>query len=152
MSEAVSPGVSTTNPVKGYVFQGLPTTRAGRFSRIKRTEVALPVHARYLAKSIDVTLFHDRAVSTILQRQVFEAAVCAPVHCVPPALVLLIGIWVFEPDHFPHLLVVALGVRHHKPAGVVEPRLGCCCSTRALCSCGCTPVLSFLWRWEVCER
>ncbi len=53
------------------VFQGLPTTRAGRFSRIKRTEVALPVHARYLAKSIDVTLFHDRAVSTILQRQVF---------------------------------------------------------------------------------
>ena len=33
--------------------------------------MALPVHARYLAKSIDVTLFHDRAVSTGLQRQVF---------------------------------------------------------------------------------
>ena len=38
---------------------------------LSSAEMALPVHARYLAKSIDVTLFHDRAVSTGLQRQVF---------------------------------------------------------------------------------
>jgi hypothetical protein len=42
-----------------------------RVRQLSIAEVSLPVHARYLAKSIDVTLFHDRAVSTGLQRQVF---------------------------------------------------------------------------------